>query len=105
MSFLLSLILFIITAILICASLKIPTRVGFLIGLFVTAYANMLLIAQITGIIGLLSNKAIWISLNGLSVALAGWFWQHSGRPHLIGAFAKVQINAHPIRALLEKLI
>lgn len=63
------------------AALRLPSRPARWAALFVLAYANIVLIAQIAGTIYQLGNHAVWIGLQGILAAAGVGVWWRVEKP------------------------
>ena len=73
-------------ALLVCATLRLPTRPALLIGWFVLAYANIVLTGEIAGTFFLVGSRGFYLLFHLGAVIAAGGIWWWAGRPPLWGA-------------------
>ena len=75
--------LMLLTAILITATLRIPSLAQRLLSVYLFAYAHLVLVTQITGLTYQLTQRLAWIALHLLFVGLSAWWWRRQGTPSL----------------------
>jgi hypothetical protein len=82
-------------AVLGLACLRVRGMTGHLLGLFVVAYADIVLALQAAGLLNVVNRIAV-TSIQILFTALAIALWLRLGRPPLLAPFASVRIEPPP---------
>jgi hypothetical protein len=85
--FILSLFLTLITALFIMARLPIRHQPAYLVGCFLLAYAEIILIAEIASLFQQI-NPIFYLLMNMVLFLLAGGIWQRGKRPSLWGPWS-----------------
>lgn len=97
-------LLLLATGIFATASLKLPTRPAKLISVVIIGFAEIVLIAEILGLIYRLSYREFWLAAQVVILLAAGYLWRRRGRPALKFDLAKptlpvviASIRAYPL--------
>lgn len=85
------------------AILKSPTRTAFLLGVYLLSAADIILVAQVAGSLGLLNSRPFFLACHALLAALAWGAWRWRGQPPLLGPLAGLGsgLNRQAVRACL----
>ena len=87
MVFFLSILLLISYSILISSILRIKGRTAFLLSIYLISFSSIVFIAQLSGIMGLLSNRLFFLFAQVVLLCIALFVWVKFGRPFLFTPF------------------
>jgi len=78
-----ALALILVFSLLITAVMRLPGRPAALLSVYLLAFANIVLVGEITNSFYQLNNPVMWLALHAVLAALAGVWWYLSGKPTL----------------------
>ncbi len=82
---------------------KFTRKTAYLLGIFILAYADIVLILEVAGLLSAL-NPATVLTLQFLVTGISALVWRRMGKPNLLGPFSGVEIR-HLLKAgILESL-
>lgn len=86
----------------VTALFKPPTRAGVILALYLSAFAQIVLVAQVGGTIHELSNRGFWIVLQSALTMGAGFIWWMQGKSRLTFALP-FAFNRSSVRASMRR--
>ena len=94
MLLLISAILLFSSSIFITSILKLKNKVAYALSIYLIFFSSVVLIAQLSGFIGLLSNKFVFIFLQLILLSGVLIIWWKRGKPPLLAPFTGIDIKS-----------